>query len=170
MEKICNNCGIKKPLFDFHKQSDCSDGYRLSCKSCVAKRKAKHYQENKDSYKAKNLIWRLNNDRFEYNKKYRETNKEKIKEYFINTRHISAKNKAIRRSRVLQRTPKWITKTELFEIECIYKYCGSLRNIGLKYEVDHIIPLAGKNVSGFHIPSNLQVIQMSDNRKKANLY
>lgn len=167
-KKICKSCGVEKPLFDFYKEKNCLDGYRPNCKICKNKQTKKHYQENKEAYKTIHKIWREKNDRTEYYAKYREKNKEKIKQYFVNSRHISAKNTAVRRSRILQRTPKWLSKTDLFEIECIYKYCGALRNVGLKYEVDHIIPLAGKKVSGFHVPTNLQVIPMFDNRKKAN--
>jgi hypothetical protein len=166
--KKCNCCGIEKPLFDFYRQKDCADGYRPICKLCKNEQRKKHYQANKEAYKLNHKIWREKNDRIAYFAKYREENKEKIKQYFVNSRHISAKNRSIRRARLLQRTPQWLTTTDLFEIECIYKYCGALRNVGLKYEVDHIIPLAGKKASGFHVPTNLQVIPMFDNRQKAN--
>ena len=168
MKKICSCCGVEKPLIDFYKQSDCLDGHRSKCKICTKQTKKANYQINKEKYKERNRIWRESNDRTEYHAKYRQENKEKIKKYFLSVRHLSAKNRSLRRARIAERTPKWLTKTDLFEIECIYKYCGALRNIGLKYEVDHIIPLAGKKVSGFHVPQNLQVIPMFDNRSKAN--
>ena len=41
---------------------------------------------------------------------------------------------------------------------------------GIKWEVDHIIPLAGRKVSGLHVASNIQVIPMTLNRKKSNRY
>lgn len=39
-----------------------------------------------------------------------------------------------------------------------------------EWQVDHIIPLQGKNVSGLHVPENLQVIERSINSKKRNKY
>lgn len=75
-----------------------------------------------------------------------------------------------RKSRVRQRTPIWIDNVDRFEIDCIYTYCNALRKIGLDYEVDHIIPLLGKNVSGLHVPSNLQVLHKKDNGSKANKF
>ena len=39
----------------------------------------------------------------------------------------------------------------------------------LTFEVDHIIPLHGNNVSGLHVPWNLKVIFKTVNRAKSTL-
>ena len=64
------------------------------------------------------------------------------------------------RKRLLKlRTPKWVNKSEIFDI---YMNCPD------GYEVDHIVPLRNKIVSGLHVPWNLQYLTKEDNMKKSN--
>lgn len=39
---------------------------------------------------------------------------------------------------------------------------------GVQHEVDHMVPIAGKNVCGLHVPWNLRVIPRLDNIRKSN--
>ncbi len=57
-------------------------------------------------------------------------------------------------------TPSW---ANLDAIKAIYIKASIL---GL--EVDHIIPLQGKNVCGLHVENNLQLLSKSENSKKSN--
>jgi hypothetical protein len=129
---------------------------------------------------------RPDNQRKEITKRYYETNKEKCLVATKNWKRKSGKSYSYvkisrkrnpslmqfanskRHAAKMKRTPAWLNIGEWFEIECIYRYCSALRGIGLNYEVDHIIPLQGKNVSGLHTPWNLQVITAAENSAKGN--
>lgn len=69
-----------------------------------------------------------------------------------------------RRAEKLKRTPEWLTDEDWEKIRNIYKDCPE------NYDVDHIIPLQGKLVSGLHVPDNLKAIPKSENRKKHNSF
>lgn len=60
-----------------------------------------------------------------------------------------------------KRTPKW---ANLEKIKEFYINCPN------GYEVDHVIPLRGKLVSGLHIESNLQYLTKFQNSSKNNSY
>jgi transcriptional regulator with XRE-family HTH domain len=63
----------------------------------------------------------------------------------------------------LQRTPQWLTDIDIIEIKEYYR-AASL--IGA--HVDHIVPLQGKNISGLHVPWNLQLLHPRLNIRKSN--
>ena len=58
-------------------------------------------------------------------------------------------------------TPPW---ADLAEIREIYLNCPD------GFEVDHVIPLNGKYISGLHVPENLQYLTVHDNREKSNKF
>lgn len=61
-------------------------------------------------------------------------------------------------------TPKWV---DFDEIALIYMERDRISaETGVRHEVDHIIPLAGKNVCGLHVHFNLRVIPALENRRK----
>lgn len=71
----------------------------------------------------------------------------------------------------LNRTPLWTTEEDVEYMRCLYQLAEMRSKYSdQKWHVDHIIPLQGKTVSGFHTPSNLQVIPAIDNLRKNNLY
>ncbi len=65
--KKCSKCEIEKELTEFHKRTDCKDGFRADCKVC--------YREYKRGYKSKNRE-KVN----EYAREYYSENYEKIQE------------------------------------------------------------------------------------------
>jgi hypothetical protein len=108
-------------------------------------------------------------------KKYREANAEKVAE---RARVYRKKNPAVftyhatkRTLAKVQRTPKWLTEFDLLKIKSLYQLAAMrTKESGEAWQVDHIIPLRGKVVSGLHVPANLQVIPATENRQKKNAY
>lgn len=67
------------------------------------------------------------------------------------------------RANKLNATPTWLSKEHYKLIQ--EKYTEA-KLLGL--EVDHIIPLQGKNVCGLHVPWNLQLLTRQENASKSN--
>jgi hypothetical protein len=60
---------------------------------------------------------------------------------------------------------------DLGKIRAIYKMAAQLtKETGIPHEVDHMLPIKGRKVSGLHVHFNLQVIPAMDNRKKFNKF
>ena len=112
--------------------------------------------KNRPYYSAKSLEWhRLNLDRALRLRR---------------ERYATNPGKEILRVRLRQKRIQslmlWVTQADTAEIEGLYKFC----NIFKGFEVDHIIPLNGKQVSGLHVPSNLQILTVHANRSKGALF
>ena len=109
----------------------------------------------------------------EYRKNHPEKYKASIKQWRKNNsiRYSVYMAKAAndRRSAKLKRTPCWLSKDEHWMMYEAYEL-ASLRTklFGFEWHVDHIVPLQGKQVSGLHVPWNLQVIPGVENRVKSN--
>lgn len=67
-----------------------------------------------------------------------------------------------------RQTPSWVdTKA----IEMIYRQARSMtKETGTPHDVDHVIPLQGKLVSGLHVAENLAAIPRFANRSKSNKF
>jgi len=174
--KECSVCGTKETP-QWYADS--------TCKSCYRK---KHRQENKDKYVQRDKVNYEANKEFAlerqkqyydnhteeckersrnhkkivgnqrrpgYMAKWRDKNRNKMNQYF---RFANAK----RRARILQATLSWLTEDHWAQIKAIYESCPE------GFQVDHIVPLQGENVSGLHVPWNLQHLTAYENRKKKN--
>jgi organic radical activating enzyme len=108
-------------------------------------------------------------------KEWRDKNKDKVKQYDKKSKQkhnarVNATN-AQYRAEKLQRTPSWLSENDFNKIKKMYDIAKKRSEIeGIKYHVDHIIPLKGKIVSGLHVPSNLQVITWRENITKNNTF
>lgn len=118
----------------------------------------RYYETNKEKCKAATKKWKTKSGKsYEYTRRARLKNPGLM--HFANAKRHAAK---------MQRTPSWLNDGHLFEMECVYRYCSALRSIGLKYHVDHIVPMQGESVSGLHVPWNFQVLTAAENSSKGN--
>jgi hypothetical protein len=117
----------------------------------------RYYERNKDLVKAKAAA-RPNEEKRMHKGNYKRENPEVYK-VLCNAR----------RRRHREATPTWLTTEQKEDIKQLYISAQKITKLtGVRYEVDHIIPLVNENVCGLHVPWNLQVIPKIDNLKKAN--
>ena len=118
-----------------------------------------YYQNNKKKCMDATKIWKEKSGKSsQYNKKSRANNPGSIN--FLNRKRYASK---------LQRTPKWLSPEQLIQIKMFYQEAAELTKLlGEWYEVDHIVPLQGKTVSGLHVPWNLQILTAKENGIKGN--
>lgn len=167
------------------KNKDKARQYYLDNKEYLDKQNREYRKKNKE---------RMTNWEREYKKEYRKKNKDKMKKYrdeyrfknkdklthqkkeydkkYIQTprgKVISRAKNAKRRAMQKQRTPIWVDSNHLEKIKEYYRIAQIMMLLFPKelYEVDHIVPLQGKEVSGLHVWWNLQVITKSENCKKS---
>jgi hypothetical protein len=141
----------------------------------VHSRNKQYREKNPEKIRQMHQDWREKNVVYDAKRKrqYRLNNAQKVsaayKEYYKTnyTRMLAKRNK--QHADKLKRTPAWLTADDLWMIEQAYDL-SALRTklLGFAWHVDHIIPLRGKLVSGFHTPYNLQVIPAVDNLRKSN--
>lgn len=172
--KICRNkdcTNIKpQPFTNFVKDERYKDGYQNRCKSCQKKYDALRFKNNQQVILAKSAIYYRNNlesarkRRAEYRKSHKELQKA-LEANWRKNNPGKAREKCRRyQAKKLNATPKWLTDEHVKELQRIYSNCPK------DYEVDHVIPIQGKNVSGLHVPWNLQYMLKSVNRSKSNKY
>jgi len=120
------------------------------CRLCQNEYYKQYYQDHQEKHAERNKRYYQNHkqEKSKYNKQWCDNNPGRVAQYKI-------KNETNRNLRV----PK-------FGQDGIVEFYN---NCPEGYEVDHIIPLLGKLVSGLHVVWNLQYLTLHDNRVKYNL-
>lgn len=155
--KSCSKCGEDKALSSFYKRSLSPDGHEAECKGCRKKRNGKWFSENKDRHHEMTRDWYRNN---------RDYHLGKTKERYESDKAYALEKYYRRENRTKQATPEWVDRNQIISA---YREARRLTEAtGVKHEVDHIIPLQGKTVSGLHVHNNLQVIPARLNKAKFN--
>lgn len=154
--KICCTCKHELDEINFHKNKpSCKDCRKLERKRSYEKRKASDYL---------NIL--------EYNRQWVEKNPEKNREHKKRWNQLNVDKCRIicnkRYSYAKQSRPEWANK---FFIEEAYELAQRRSKLfKTRWEVDHIIPIKGKDVCGLHVETNLQVLPRSINASKQNRY
>jgi hypothetical protein len=162
------------------------------CVACVSIQSVEWRIANPEKHSASMQKWIENNRKLHGTrvKRWQAANKDKVREdakAWVAANPDKVKAKALRHvkkypeaytarsvasvARRAKRVPQWLTPDDRWVMKEAYDLAKlRTRMFGFIWEVDHIIPLRGKTVSGLHVPTNLQVIPKIDNRNKRNHY
>jgi hypothetical protein len=150
--------------------------YRIKNKEIIRERNTKNRANNKKEKNKRDLeYYYANKDKIlakarERYSKNKAKIKSKVKAYTKANRSKVTAIKAKYRAAKYNATPDWLTKEHLEQIEEFYETARDLAwlNEGEILQVDHIVPLQGKEVCGLHVPWNLQILSKSKNISKFN--
>lgn len=187
--KICSQCDIAKDRADFHAKKESGDGLAPACKLCRAEADRRRYAGRADLVRAyskkryyadpqrhvsRTKKWQRDNpSKFRAYKdaselKHKAVRAAKRQEWKRNNKARVQEQYATRQARKKQRTPAW---ADIGKIRAVYAEALRLsRETGIKYHVDHVVPLQGELVSGLHVEHNLRAIPAEENLRKNNRF
>lgn len=193
MEKICNSC--KKEVTSLWKclcKKCYMIDYREKNKESLKLKTKQYKQLNSEKVKQWKKQWsisekgmlyakerskqdRLDGKTKKAEKKYRELHRaeisQRVEQWRINNLDIKSASSAKRRCAKLNAIPIWYDDLDdlvLSEAHLLAKL--RYETTGIKWHVDHIIPLQGKDVCGLHCWNNVQVIPAAINLSKGNYF
>jgi len=187
--KTCTKCNTLKALDEYNNSSKAKDGKKSSCRECaklseklrklayeVAGRPTTALSGTKVCTncmvdKPYTEYYRRGDASGNYKSQCKVCVRPILNQY---KRNNPAKRQALKVKRtaaLMNRTPKWLTADDYWLMEQAYEHAiTQSEKHGIKFHVDHIIPLNGKYVSGLHCPDNLQVIPYYENLSKSNKF
>lgn len=168
----CAYCGGKVFRTTIKKCVDCgpklSAEYREKTKDLHKERSERYYQENVERLRIASALryWSKREEYIEYSRKYRQdlrTDPDKLEKH-----REKAKGYVKKRASILL-TPC----NEYFSgyVEAAKDYAktkGDVEDGGVKWCVDHIVPVVNSKVCGLNTPCNIAIIQQEANRDKNN--
>ena len=172
--KTCSKCKEEKPLDAFSKDRTRADGLNYRCKTCKSAEASLRYKEDPEKVCSQTTKWQKQNKEkvSAARKLWRTRNQEKAKkhssDYYQRNVYERRARAAKQRANKSKRKASW-ANDQL--IAAYYKEAKRLEELtGIKFHVDHIIPLQGELVSGLHVENNLQLLPAHENIGKSNSF
>lgn len=150
--------------------------YRERNKARIIKRRV----DNREQTAAYMREWRKNHKESlkQYNVGWQETHKEQRQAYQARynalkpNRGDPCRKQArtmYRRATKIQATPRWFGELDAFIMLEAAALCKTrAKATGIKWHIDHIVPLVSKKVCGLHVGCNIAVIPAKENQAKHN--
>lgn len=130
------------------------------CADCLKQQNRSMYAANLDDARKRNR------DYYAANKQKENT---RVTQWIKKNPAMSNLYSAARRSRCRTGTPPWLSAEQRQEMINAYAFARAWSAAtGVAHDVDHVVPLRGKQVCGLHVPWNLRIVSASENRKKSN--
>ena len=165
MEIITKKEAVAQGLSRYFTGKPCSSGHvcerrvdNSSCMKCLSIYSSRYFNKKSQSEKIEFFRQRYAKDPTRSNKY--------VKAYFKANPDKKNAYTAKRAAAKLNATPAW---ADLEKIRSFYEEAARLTaETGIPHHVDHMVPLQGKTVCGFHVENNLQVITARENHAKSN--
>lgn len=155
----CSRCGGVKPREAFAIDRSRPTGVQRTCKPCALLYQRAWTAANREKHNEIRNTWRKNNHAqwLTYFRNWQRSDTGR------NTAYVAA-----RRAAALRATPKWANRKAIAEI---YRRARDLTlRTGITHDVDHIVPLQGRDVCGLHVETNLQILTRVENVRKHLAY
>lgn len=185
--KICTHCKQEKERDRFYSDKSKVDLLSSQCKECINhKQKSPHaralanetrkklYNTQKQEFLARNKAWRAANQKLvnalnlDWANRNRDKRKKIVSDWQKRNPHKSAAATRRRQAAARRACVSWAIEFFIEEAYALAKLREAAT--GIKWHVDHVVPLRSANVCGLHTHSNIQVIPAVANISKSNRY
>lgn len=179
--KTCSTCNCDKQESEYNVRKASPDGLAYICKACASVKRKATYAERRDVELAQMREYAVRNKEkiAEYQKTWAANNKDKCNKNAVAWQKrnpekvkVSKRNVQGRRNAAkVNATPSWSEELNNFVAQQANEL-ASMREAttGVKWHVDHEVPLRGAYVCGLHVWNNLRVIPAIENMRKSNRF